>query len=46
MLLLDVYKIPIGVSLTVVATIIGSSIWLSLRRESRAAARTSTEETQ
>ena len=46
MLLIDVYKIPIGVSLAVVATIIGCSIWLSLRRESRTAARTSTEETQ
>jgi tellurite resistance protein TerC len=33
MLLIDVYKIPIGFSLAVVATFIGTSIWLSLRRE-------------
>jgi tellurite resistance protein TerC len=32
MLLIDVYKIPIGVSLAVVALIIGVSVWLSLRR--------------
>jgi tellurite resistance protein TerC len=32
MLLIDIYKIPIGVSLTVVAVIIGTSVWLSLRR--------------
>jgi tellurite resistance protein TerC len=32
MLLIDVYKIPIGVSLAVVASIIGVSVWLSLRR--------------
>ena len=32
MLLIDVYKIPIGVSLGVVAVIIGVSVVLSLRR--------------
>jgi tellurite resistance protein TerC len=32
MLLIDVYKIPIGISLGVVAVIIGVSVWLSLRR--------------
>jgi tellurite resistance protein TerC len=32
MLLIDVYKIPIGLSLGVVAVIIGVSVWLSLRR--------------
>ena len=35
MLLIDLYKIPIGFSLAVVATFIGISIWLSLRRERR-----------
>lgn len=35
MLLIDLYKIPIGFSLAVVATFIGISIWLSLRREKR-----------
>jgi tellurite resistance protein TerC len=33
MLLIDVYKIPVGFSLAVVATFIGTSIWLSLRHE-------------
>lgn len=33
MLLIDIYKIPVGVSLAVVATIIGVSIWLSLKRQ-------------
>jgi tellurite resistance protein TerC len=33
MLLIDLYKIPVGFSLAVVATIIGGSVWLSLRRE-------------
>lgn len=33
MILIDIYKIPIGFSLAVVATFIGISIWLSLRRE-------------
>jgi tellurite resistance protein TerC len=33
MLLIDLYKIPVGLSLVVVATIIGGSVWLSLRRE-------------
>jgi len=32
MLLIDVYKIPVGLSLGVVAVIIGVSAWLSLRR--------------
>jgi tellurite resistance protein TerC len=32
MLLIDVYKIPVGLSLGVVAVIIGVSVWLSLRR--------------
>jgi tellurite resistance protein TerC len=35
MVLIDVYKIPIGFSLAVVATFIGISIWLSLRKEKR-----------
>ena len=35
MVLIDVYKIPIGFSLAVVATFIGVSIWLSLRKEKR-----------
>ena len=35
MLLLDVYPIPVGFSLAVVAIIIGASIWASLRREVR-----------
>lgn len=35
MLLIDVYKIPVGFSLAVVATFIGVSIWLSLQREKR-----------
>lgn len=33
MLLIDIYKIPVGFSLAVVATIIGVSIWLSLKRK-------------
>jgi len=33
MLLIDLYKIPIGFSLAVVATFIGTSVWLSLRKE-------------
>jgi tellurite resistance protein TerC len=33
MLLVDLYKIPVGLSLGVVAVIIGASIWLSLRVE-------------
>lgn len=33
MLLVDVYKIPTGFSLAVVATFIGTSIWLSLKKE-------------
>lgn len=36
MLLLDIYSIPIGFSLAVVATIIGTSVWASLRKEARA----------
>lgn len=35
MLLIDIYKIPVGFSLAVVATIIGISVWLSLRRSRR-----------
>jgi tellurite resistance protein TerC len=35
MVLIDVYKIPVGFSLAVVATFIGISIWLSLRKEKR-----------
>ena len=35
MLLIDLYKIPVGFSLSVVATFIGISIWLSLRKEKR-----------
>jgi tellurite resistance protein TerC len=37
MLLIDLYKIPVGFSLAVVATFIGFSIVLSLRKEKRAA---------
>jgi tellurite resistance protein TerC len=33
MILIDLYKIPIGFSLAVVATFIGTSVWLSLRKE-------------
>jgi len=33
MLLIDIYKIPVGFSLAVVAAFIGISIWLSLRKE-------------
>ena len=36
MLLIDVYKIPVGFSLAVVAVIIGASVWASLRKEARA----------
>jgi len=35
MLLLDIYSIPVGFSLAVVATIIGASVWASLRKEAR-----------
>jgi len=35
MLLLDIYTIPVGFSLAVVATIIGASVWASLRKEAR-----------
>ncbi len=35
MLLIDLYKIPVAASLGVVAAIIGVSIWLSLRRDSK-----------
>lgn len=35
MILIDVYKIPVGFSLAVVATFIGISIGLSLRKENR-----------
>ena len=33
MMFIDIYKIPIGFSLAVVATFISTSIWLSLRKE-------------
>ncbi len=33
MLLIDLYKIPVGFSLAVVASFIGISIWMSLRKE-------------
>lgn len=33
MLLIDVYKIPVGFSLAVVASFIGISVWLSLRKQ-------------
>lgn len=32
MLLIDLYKIPVGFSLAIVATFIGISVWLSLRK--------------
>ncbi|MDB5852791.1 MAG: Alx protein [Herminiimonas sp.] len=35
MLLAEVYEIPVGVSLGVVAAIIGMTVWLSLRRSAR-----------
>ncbi|RIX44036.1 MAG: TerC family protein [Rhodocyclales bacterium GT-UBC] len=35
MLLIDLYKIPVGFSLAVVAVIIGVSVWASLRKEAR-----------
>ena len=35
MLLIELYKIPVGFSLAVVATIIGASVWASLRKEAR-----------
>ena len=35
MLLIDLYKIPVGFSLAVVAVIIGTSVWASLRKEAR-----------
>lgn len=37
MLLLDVYKIPVYISLPTVAILIGGSIWLSFRREKQQA---------
>lgn len=33
MLLIDLYKIPVGFSLAVVATFIGISVWLSLKKQ-------------
>jgi tellurite resistance protein TerC len=36
MMLIDLYKIPVGISLAVVAVIIGVSVWLSLRRDASA----------
>ncbi len=38
MLLIDLYKIPVGFSLAVVAAIIGISVWLSLRKDASARA--------
>jgi tellurite resistance protein TerC len=35
MLLLDVYKIPVGFSLAVVFTFIATSVWLSLKHEQK-----------
>ena len=35
MLLVDLYKIPAGFSLAVVAAFIGTSVWLSLRKEAQ-----------
>lgn len=35
MLLMDLYKIPIGFALAIVAAFIGTSIWLSLQKEKR-----------
>src|SRR5512137_314120 len=35
MLLIDVWKIPVALSLGVVAAIIGTSVWLSLRKDAR-----------
>ncbi|QRM19985.1 TerC/Alx family metal homeostasis membrane protein [Dechloromonas sp. TW-R-39-2] len=35
MLLIDLYKIPVGFSLAVIAVIIGASVWASLRKEAR-----------
>ena len=35
MMLIDLVKIPVGVSLGIVAAIIATSIWLSLRRDAR-----------
>jgi tellurite resistance protein TerC len=35
MLLIDVYKIPVGFSLAVVTTLIGSSMWLSLKHDAK-----------
>jgi tellurite resistance protein TerC len=35
MLLIDVYKIPVGFSLAVVATLIGASMWLSLKHDAK-----------
>jgi tellurite resistance protein TerC len=39
MMLIDVYKIPVSLSLGVVAVIIGVSVWLSLRRNAQTRAR-------
>ncbi len=35
MLLIDLFKIPVGISLAVVAFIIGVSVWLSLRKDAK-----------
>ncbi|MEW5755541.1 MAG: TerC family protein [Pseudomonadota bacterium] len=35
MLLIDLFKIPVGISLAVVAFIIGASVWLSLRKDAK-----------
>jgi tellurite resistance protein TerC len=44
MLLIDLYKIPVAVSLGVVAAIIGTSIILSLKKDARERARGATKE--
>ena len=38
MMLIDLVKIPVGLSLAIVAAIIGVSVWLSLRRTAAPAA--------
>jgi tellurite resistance protein TerC len=35
MLLIDVYKIPVALSLAFIALVIGAAAWLSWRRETR-----------
>jgi tellurite resistance protein TerC len=40
MLLIDLWKIPVGYSLAFIAAVIGGAVWLSLRRDAREQART------